>query len=381
MLNNKLWSVVPLLVIIAILVAACGGATPAPAVEESAAAEPATEESSVGKAVAEEESATDNPAAEESNTESPNELKIAGIFGATIEEAWYFSWLQAWQRLNEKNPYGVKITVDYTENVWGADAELAMRKYAESGKYDIIWAHSSYSDQVKNLYQEYPDILWAYTGSGNEGLGGNAYWIYGHTHEPAYLCGIIAGMMTETNDIGIVAGFPFDDVNDAINGFVDGARSVNSDVDPHVTYIESWYDPPKAKEATLAQVATGADFIYAERQGPIEACQEKGCLVFGHFADVHEEAPDVVVASSLVFWDPAASFLLDEWWAHATEGKSYDAPKDPVWYGMKNGGSDISPLYQWEEELPAEVVEAVNQAKQDILDGKLEVPLKLEPLE
>ena len=177
MLNNKLWSVVPLLVVIAILVAACGGATPAPAVEEPAAAEPAAEESSVGEAVAEEEPATENPAAEESNTESPNELKVAGIFGATIEEAWYFSWLQAWQRLNEKNPYGVKITVDYTENVWGADAELAMRKYAESGKYDIIWAHSSYSDQVKNLYQEYPDIIWAYTGSGNEGLGGNAYWI------------------------------------------------------------------------------------------------------------------------------------------------------------------------------------------------------------
>ena len=69
--------------------------------------------------------------------------------------------------ITDGQPYGLPITVDVTEGVWGADAELALREYAETGNHDIIWAHSSYSDQVKNLYQDYPEILWAVSGSGN----------------------------------------------------------------------------------------------------------------------------------------------------------------------------------------------------------------------
>ena len=40
---------------------------------------------------------------------------------------------------------------------------------------------------------EYPDTMFVYHGSGNEGLGKNAYWLYMRVHEPAYLLGRLAG--------------------------------------------------------------------------------------------------------------------------------------------------------------------------------------------
>ena len=67
-------------------------------------------------------------------------------------------------------------------------------------------------------------------GSGNEGLGGNVYWVYKRIHEPSYLMGILAGCSTKTNVIGAVGTYAYDDVNDEINAFFEGAKSVNPDV-------------------------------------------------------------------------------------------------------------------------------------------------------
>ena len=217
-------------------------------------------------------------------------------------------------------------------------------------------------------------------GAGNEGLGGNVYWTYAHIHEAAYLLGIIAGKESKSGVIGAVAAYPYDSVNDSINGFVDGAKSVNPNIKAKVTYIESWFDPAKAKEATYAQIASGADFIYAERYGPFEAAAEKGALAFGHYVDQNSQAPDLVVNSTIAKWDPSINYVVDEWWKHVTEGKAYAGPKEPIWYGMKDGGSDIAPFHGFESKLKQDTLDAVNKAKADIMAGTMTVPLKVDPV-
>jgi basic membrane lipoprotein Med (substrate-binding protein (PBP1-ABC) superfamily) len=192
---------------------------------------------------------------------------------------------------------------------------------------------------------------------------------------------MIAGMMTESNVIGAVAAYPFPNVNLPINGYVAGAKAVNPDVKVKMTYIESWFDPAKAKESTLAQIATGADFIYAERFGPFEAAQEKGVYAFGHYVDQNSLAPETVVASTFAIWDPVTNFLIDEWWNHVVDGKEYAAPMEAVVYFMKDGGSDISGYNALEEEIPQDVKDAVAEARQKIMSGELEVPFNEEPVE
>jgi len=307
------------------------------------------------------------------------ELKIAIIAGATVDEAWYKSLMQSIDRIAANKPHGVTITYDYTENVWGDDAERAIVAYAETGVYDIIWAASSYSDQVKNVMDEYPGILFAYSGSGNEGLGRNAYWNYNHIHECAYLLGVIAGLMTESDVIGAVAGFPYDDQNDVLNGYIDGAKAVNQDVRVKVTFIESWWDPPKAKEATYALIAAGADYVYAERYGPFEALAEEGKYGFGQYEDQFELSPKVVVASTLLFWDPVVEYIVEEWWTHKTTGEPYNAPTEPVWFTMAEGACDIAPYHDFDSVIPQEVKDKVAETREAILAGELQVPLRVEP--
>lgn len=350
--------------VVALLVlSACSAApaAPAPAAAAPTAASQATE-------------APAKPAAA-----SPTELGIAVVSNTPAEEPWNIAQLTSFERVAAAKPNGLTINIAHTENVTGDDIERVLREYADSGKYQIIWGQA-YTDQVKKLSKEYPEILWVLAGAGNEGLGGNVYWTYVHVHEAAYLLGMIAGMETKSNVIGAVAAYPYDSVNDSINGYVDGAKAVNPDIKAKVTYIESWFDPAKAKEATYAQIAAGADFIYAERYGPFEAVAEKDALAFGHYVDQNSQSPDVVVSSTIGMWDGTINTVVDEWWKHVTEGKAYDGPKEPIWYGMKDSGSDIAPYHGFESKLKKETIDAVAKAKADIMAGTLTVPLKVDPV-
>jgi basic membrane lipoprotein Med (substrate-binding protein (PBP1-ABC) superfamily) len=327
---------------------------------------------------------TEAPVEEESApAEEPTELKIALVLDTAIESPWNTAFLQTLERLQAEKPHGLTISYDLTESVPQPDHERVLREYADSGEYPIIWAHSAFADAVGLLKDEYPDLLWVVTGAGNspEPLGGNAYWLDAYIHEPAYLMGIIAGMMTESNVVGAVAAFPFPNVNIALNAFVAGAQSVNPEVEAKVTYIESWFDPPKAKESAEAQIAAGADFIYAERFGVFDAAAENGILAFGNQVDQHDVAPEVVVTSAAIRFDPAAKFIFDEWWNHETQGTPYDAPQKPFIFFMKEGGSEIAPFYEFEEKLPPEVLEAVAKAQAEIKAGTLEVPINDAPFE
>ncbi len=307
------------------------------------------------------------------------EFNIAMIMRGTKEEGWNATMIDSITRLTEDNPYGLTIVLDEIEEIDLADGERVIRDLAQTGEYEVILAHSIYSDAVAMVKDEYPDRLFAYSGSGNEPLGGNGYWIDVFIHEPAYLAGIIAGMMTQTDQISAVAAFPFPNVNGPLHAFFDGARSVNPDVTVEVTYIESWFDPGTAQEAAAAQIASGSDMIYAERFGPFAVAEEAGDVwAFGHFTD-QLGLSDVVLTSAVARWDRAFLDLIDAWYAHETEGVPYAAPMERIVYSsMRDGGSSLGEL---SADLPADVVAAVQSAQTAILSGELEVPLIVDPIE
>ncbi|MGI9492510.1 MAG: BMP family lipoprotein [Geminicoccaceae bacterium] len=304
--------------------------------------------------------------------EVPKTLKIAAAFPAGIENAWVRSWVDAFERVQAAAPHGLELELDYTESVFGDKGLAVLETYADAGEYDVIWAHSSFSDEVEELMGDYPDIAFVTVGAGNRPLGGNSYLIYMHLHEPSYLMGIFAGKMTETGQIGAVGLFPADDVNDQINAYRAGALSVNSDVQLKVSFIESWYDPAKAAEAANAQIAAGADIIFQLGES-FQVCKEKQVMCLGNYIDMNEVAPDVVPISSLVYWEPQINYIIDEWKKHKETGEPYDAPEEQVWFSMAEGGGDISPYHNFDDQVPEDVKQMIEQAKAGIMAGELTV--------
>ncbi len=301
--------------------------------------------------------------------EDPTELKIAMIIVSVKEEPWYATYIDAIGRVTDAKPHGLDITLDIFEGVDYADGERIIRDLAASSKYGIILAHSTYSDSVAAVRDEFPDILFSYSGSGNEPLGGNAYWVDVFIHEPSYLAGIIAGMMTETNKISGVFPFPYPNVNAPMNAYIAGARSVNPDIEATATYIESWFDPMTARESAAAQIAAGSDMIYMDSFGSLEAVEEAdGVYAFGHYSDQHSFNPDLVLASSIALWDPAFMTLVNAWWAYKTEDTPYDGPMERILFYMPGGGSGLGVI---SDSVPSDVLAIVEETREKIMSGEL----------
>ncbi len=315
-------------------------------------------------------------AEEVKKTEKPTAVNIAVLLSSPKEEPYNTALIQSLERVKAEKPEGLDLEWTVTENVAPSDAERVLRSVAESDKYDIIWAHSSsFVAADPDLVDDFPDTMWVFAGAAHKNKGGNFYHVVTYPHEPAYLAGIIAGMMTKNDTVGAVAAFPFADVSVQVNGFVEGAKSVNKNLKVKMTYIESWYDPTKAKEAALAQIASGADYIYAERFGPFDACEEKGVFAFGQYVDQNDLAPEVVVSSALAYWDPTVKLVVKDWVDFAENGTPFNAPKEDIIFFMKDGGSGLAPYHGFESQLPTAVLKKVKAAEKKIMSGELVVPI------
>ena len=305
---------------------------------------------------------------------TPSALRIGLILAAGVENGWEATLISALEHAKAAKPHGLDISWKASDPLWGDEAGEAMRLYAESGEFDVIWAHSTYSDQVKKLKDEFPEILFVVVGSGNEGLGGNQYWVYKRVYEAAYLLGVVAGLETKSGVIGAVGTFPADDVNDSLNAYFAGAKSVRPDVKTRIAFVQSWYDPPKAAQLADAQIAEGADVLY-QLAANFQPCVEKKIFCFGNFADENAAAPAVVVSSSMAVWDADVASIVDAWWAHKAEGKPYAGNKEPVWRSLAEGGAALAPYHGLDAKLKPETVKKVEELKAKILDSSLKVAL------
>ncbi|KPK46185.1 MAG: ABC transporter substrate-binding protein [Nitrospira bacterium SM23_35] len=297
-------------------------------------------------------------------------FRVAAIFQTAIEEPWDGVIHQAC--LRAKDEFGIEY--EFTEKIAAADFEKVVREYAERD-FDLIVgdAFLAGEEPSRRVAKDYPEIAFAF-GSEFGPVSPNFSVFDNWIHEPAYLCGVIAGRLTETNILGIVAAIPIGEVNRLTNAFKAGALSVNPDIKVKIAYIGSWFDPPKAKEAALAQIEAGADLIFAERFGVFEACKEKGVLAFGNMSDQNALAPDVVITGPV--WDmyPTIKYCIE-----MINKGAWVAMDLGEWSMMAKGGSRLAPFHGFEQKLPQEVIQEVRDLEAKILNGIFRVPIDEEP--
>ena len=242
-----------------------------------------------------------------------------------------------------------------------------MREYATGGNQLILGEAFAVEAAARKVAKDFPKTSFL-LGSSGKPQAPNFSVFDNYIQEPAYLSGMVAGGMTKTNKIGMVGGFPIPEVNRLMNAFMAGAKETNPKVEFSVSFINSWFDPPKAKEAAFAMIDKGADVLYAERFGVSDAAKEKGKLAIGNVINTQAQYPDTVVASALWKMEPT----IDRAIKLAKDGK-FTAEDYGVYSTMKHKGSELAPLGTFEKKIPAEIVSKVKAKQADILAGKFTV--------
>jgi basic membrane lipoprotein Med (substrate-binding protein (PBP1-ABC) superfamily) len=301
------------------------------------------------------------------NAMAAGKIKVAGIYTQPIQQKWDACLHKALQKAADAG----EIEYVYSEKVSNTDYIRVLREYSEKGVDLIVGEAFGISRDVTKVAKDYPNV--AYLMGDTFGPRGDNLSVFdNYIHEPCYLMGMVAGKMTKTNKIGMVGGYPIGECNRLFNAFMAGAKSVNPDVRFKVSFIGSWYDPPKAKEFAFAQVESGVDVLYAERAGVVDAAREKGIVAFGNVNDMNKEenGKDVVVASALWSMDAAvaqAVKLVEEGKFKAEDYREYTM--------MAKGGATLSPFYEFDAKIPADVKDAVAKKTEEIKSGAFVVKI------
>jgi basic membrane lipoprotein Med (substrate-binding protein (PBP1-ABC) superfamily) len=288
-------------------------------------------------------------------------LKVFGAFATPIEEPWDGAINQA---LTAAKNAG-EIDYTFTDNIGTAsDMERILRQVADQQKPDLIMGDAFGSEaEVRRVAADYPKIAFAF-GSSYGPTEPNMSVFDNWIQEPAYLCGMLAGGMTKTNKIGVVAAMPIPEVDRLINAFIEGAKKVNSKSVVQVSYINSFFDLAAAKEAALAQISAGVDILYGERDGVIEAASQYKLYVFGNMVDQNSLAPDYVLTGPVWNMTPTVEYLLKE-----VESGNYTAQdlKDFSMFGK--GGASLAPFHGLDSKIPADLLKQVQDEEAAIKSG------------
>ncbi|MEO9899543.1 BMP family protein [Nisaea sp.] len=294
-------------------------------------------------------------------------IKVAGIYTQPIQQKWDARLHLALEAAKAAG----KIEYSFSEKVSNTDYIRVLREYAESGVQLIIGEAFGISREARKVADEYPNVAFV-MGDPFKPHGSNFSVFDNYIHEPCYLMGIIAGSMTTSKKIGMVGGYPIGEVNRLFHAFMAGAKSVDPSIEFKVTFIGSWYDPPKAKEAAFAQIESGVDILYAERAGVVDAAREKGILAFGNVNDMNKEenGTGVVVTSALWHMESAIDYAIEQ-----VKAGSFKAEDYKEWTMMQKGGASLAPYYEFEDKIPANAKAKVAELSKQILAGDFVVEI------
>jgi simple sugar transport system substrate-binding protein len=294
----------------------------------------------------------------------PEPLKIAFAYvGPVGDGGWTFAHDNARKTLEKE--FGDKIQTSFVENVpESADAERVIRDMVGQGNKLVFGTTFGYMDPMLKVAADNKDVKFEHATGYKQAENMRTY--DSRTYEGAYMAGVIAGKMTKTNTLGVVASIPIPEVIRNINSFTLGAQSSNPKIKTKVVWVNEWFNPPKETEAATSLINGGADVLFQNTDSPavLKTAQDKGKRAFGWDSDMTAYGPKAHLASAVINWTPYYIKATRE----ALEGKWTGGGH--TWSGVKDGAIDIVSIA---DDVPAETKAKVAEVKKGLADGSFSI--------
>jgi basic membrane protein A and related proteins len=261
-------------------------------------------------------------------------LKIAFAYvGPVGDGGWTFAHDNGRKAVEKE--FGDKVVTSFVEKVpESADAERVIRDMASQGNKLIFGTTFGYMDPMLKVAADIKDVKFEHATGFKTSENMRTY--DSRTYEGAYMAGVIAGKMSKSGTLGVVASIPIPEVIRNINSFTLGAQSVNPKVKTKVIWVQEWFNPPKETEAATALINGGADVLFqnTDSSAVLQTAEKLGKRAFGWDSDMTAYGPKAHLGSAVINWGPyyikATKDALEGKW---TTGGS--------WWGVKEGAIDM----------------------------------------
>ena len=237
-----------------------------------------------------------------------------------------------------------------------------------------------FADTIQRVAPQAPDVQFLIIDQCIDNPPPNVRCAVFREYEAAYLIGAEAGLLTESNKVGVIGALDIPFLHRYTDPFAEGARAVNPDVDVSTLWVgtdpSAFSDPARAKEQALAMAAQGADHIFAAAAasnfGIFEAAQEQEFFSYGVDVNQCEAAEGRIVDNLLKRVDNVTVQSIDA--IMAGEGEQVVA------YGLKEEGIGIVPFALEDAENSGcvimdhpDVIERLEEIQQQIIDGEIQI--------
>lgn len=338
--GTKLFRLLAVLLVLAVTAAACGGSDD---VDDSAAT-----------------NTTDTADSSDSGEDFSDFSVVMILDGSAQDGGWNSTHVRGGDKIEAAFP-GIKL--EYVEEVAPGQTATNAFQDAVDGGADVVIGTTYYQDDMMDIAAANLDttfLTWAgFTPAENVGH------FDGASEDGRYLDGLVAGSLTESGIIGYPVGFPFNEVNRAVNAFTIGVREISPDAEVRVVYMNTWFDPALEQQAAEALANAGADVLAHEVASQVYAtvmAQNDGHVI-GYTNDWSEIEPQA--------W--ASSFLYD--WGNyyiAQIQSVVDGNFEPAvtFGGLKDGFIDFAP---YGPDVSDEILALIDERKVAIIDGSFDI--------
>lgn len=291
-------------------------------------------------------------------------LKVGFVYVSPIGDAGW-TYQHNLGRLAMEKALGTQVSTTAVESVAeGADAERVMRDLVAQGHTLIFATSFGYLEPALRVAADHPEVIFEHAGGYKTAKNLNTY--NARYYEGRYLAGLLAGRMSKSGVAGYVAGFPVPEVIQGINAFALGMRAANPRAQVKVLWLDTWFDPPREREAAVSLINQGADVLTNHSGSPAvpQAAQayfkSKGVRVISYQSDMRRFAPDAQLTAVTHQWGAYYTRV-----AQAVRQGTWQAK--PVWGGMKDGFVALAPF---SPAVPAQVAAQVKAREADIVTGR-----------
>jgi len=291
-------------------------------------------------------------------------LKIAFAYvGPVGDGGWTFAHDNGRKAIEKE--FGDKVVTTFVENVpESADAERVIRDLAGQGNKLIFGTTFGYMEPMLKVAADNAAVKFEHATGYKQAPNMRTY--DSRTYEGAYMAGIIAGKMTKSNTLGVVASIPIPEVVRNINSFTLGAQTSNPKVKTKVVWVNEWFNPPKETEAATSLINGGADVLFQNTDSPavLKTAQDKGKRAFGWDSDMTAYGPKAHLASAIINWAPYYVSATRD----ALEGKWTGG--GAVWWGVKEGAIDLVSIA---DDVPADTKARIDEVRKGLKEGSFAI--------
>ena len=228
------------------------------------------------------------------------------------------------------------------------------------------------TDATAQAAPEFPDSSFAIVDSAFDPAIDNATGLLFKEQEAGCLVGVVGALMSETGTISTVGGQKIPPVDRFIAGYQACAKEVRPDITLLNAYSQEFVDQAPCKEIALNQISEGSDVVFQVAGGcglgALDAAGQEGVWGIGVDAD-QAFLGDHILTSALKRVDVAVFETIQ-----SVQDGSF-AGAGVTTFGLAEDGvalGEVSP------DVPQDVLDRVEEVKQQILDGELELPDTLE---